>query len=145
MSALHPSYAITGESLELSAVVVPVISAEGLVPKHGAAGLGRLIGNKIGRHKAVEGPDGSLARTLPTTRGGRMLQLTSHRIMLVDPKTKVPEWQAPRTAVAGIKTSPRLQLMAKFRVVFADGSSFALLTMSGKTVRTLADRLGTAH
>jgi hypothetical protein len=75
-----------------------------------------------------------------------MLTVTDRRVLFLyaDPARKSARlfWQAPRSAVLQVERRPRLQVMAKFRMHFEDGSSVSMLTMRRRSIDSLAGVLG---
>jgi hypothetical protein len=145
-----------GEQLLDIAVIVPTKGAR-------SVGLGatRAVGEGIAGIGAVKGGPGSIANDFPPTQTGwyHLLCVTDRRVFLVltppghsearvakglSPPPRLA-WQAPRASVVGVEGRPRLQMMAKFRLHFVDGSSVSVLTMRKRTVESLAGVLGAAH
>ncbi|WP_031073124.1 hypothetical protein [Streptomyces sp. NRRL WC-3742] len=134
-----------GERLLDVATVTPVAGASGV-----GDGAGAAIGNKLARIGAVSGGHGSIASGFPASDGvptRRLLVVTDRRaaVVIVPIDIRKPSrlvWHAPRHLVQRVERRPRLQLMARFRLHFADGSAVALMTMRRRTVEALADQLG---
>ena len=137
-------YLEQGEQVLDIAFVVPTRGA------HGAgAGLARAVGEQVGQIGAVTGEKGSIADGFPhhlPQASTRLLCATDKRLLflLADPaRTKAQAtWQVPRDWVRGVQRLPRLQLMARFRVHFTDGSSVSVLTTRRGTIDSLAGCLG---
>ncbi|MFJ9695595.1 hypothetical protein [Kitasatospora sp. NPDC101183] len=134
-----------GERLLDIATVTPVAGSSGV--GHGA---GAGIGNRLARIGAVSGGQGSIASGFPGSDGlptRRLLVVTDRRtaVVVVPVDIRNPGrlvWQASRDAVQRVERRPRTQMMARFRLHFADGSAVALMTMRRRTVEALADQLG---
>lgn len=126
------------------AIVQPTLGASG-----GGFGLTAAVATAVARAGAVTGAPGSIADSfpsaLPYARRG-LICVTDRRVLFVleDPTRKAPKllWQAPRSYVIGVERRPRLQVMAKFRLHFVDGSSASLLTMRRRSIESLASVLG---
>jgi hypothetical protein len=130
-----------GEHLLDIAVVQPLRGA-------GGVGVAGVIGSAIASVGAVKGGKGSIADTFPhdLPLGTSMLTVTDSRVLFLyaDPARKSAQllWQAPRSAVLDVERRPRLQVMAKFRLHFQDGSSVSLLTMRRRSIDSVATALG---
>lgn len=136
---VHP-FLQEGEQIETAENVVCVATGRGVV--RGPSGF---IGDRLGRMGAVSGEPGSIARSIPYHDGGIMLGVTDRRVGLWSgPAMGEPAelWSAPRDVVARVERRPRRQMLARFRLHFADGSSTAFLTPRRATVDRLADLLG---
>ena len=101
--------------------------------------LANALMNQVG---AQGGKAGSIASQLPGTSGALLLRVTDQRVGLVKPLDGTPVWEVPRTWVARIERRPRLQLMARFRVHYADGSWLAFLTMRRRNIERFRALLG---
>jgi len=134
-----------GEQLIDVAVVQPLRGAGGGV------GVTGVIGSAIASIGAVKGGQGTIADGFPHDLpvGTSMLTVTDRRVLLLytGPARKSAQlfWQAPRSAVLGIEPRPRLQVMAKFRLHFEDGSSVSILTMRRRSIDSLTSVLGSAQ
>lgn len=147
--SLHERSALAGlaptEQLLAHGVVVPAKSAKGV--KLNVHGHGR-VGGQLGDHLmqnigAVSGGAGSVAAQLPPTGSGALLlRITDQRVGLVRPADGAPVWEVPRAWVARVERRPRLQLMARFRVHYSDGSWLAFLTMRRRTIEEFRGLLG---
>lgn len=122
-----------GEQLLAHGVVVPVKSAEGVKIKHGKAG-GMLGDHLMHRYGAEAGGAQSIAAAMPPTSGALLMRVTDQRVGLVGVQDGAPVWEVPRTWVARVERRPRLQLMARFRVHYADGSWLAFFTARRRTI-----------
>jgi hypothetical protein len=117
-----------GEQLLDIAVVQPLRGA-------GGVGVTGVIGSAIASIGAVKGGTGTIADGFPhdLPLGTNMLTVTDRRVLFLyaDPARKSAQllWQSPRSAVLDVERRPRLQVMAKFRMHFQDGSSVSVLTM----------------
>ena len=140
MSALRERSALSrlaaGERLLGYGTVVPARSAKGVGV--GAAVAGRLV-NTVG---AQSGGAGSIASGLPRTSGALLLRVTDQRVGLVQPLDGTPVWEVPRAWVTRVERRPRTQLMARFRLHYADGSWLAFLTMRRRTIDEFHSLLG---
>ncbi|MEV6118316.1 hypothetical protein AB0L59_39070 [Streptomyces sp. NPDC052109] len=140
MSALHERSAVTqlaaGERLLAYGNVVPARGARGF--GIGGAVAGQLV-NAVG---SQSGGAGSIASGMPRTSGALLLRVTDQRVGLVRPLDGTPVWEVPRTWVARIERRPRTQLMARFRVHYADGSWLAFLTMRRRTIERFRSLIG---
>jgi len=132
-----------GERSLAIARVVPARSARGA---GGGVGLAAGIGNKISQAGAVAGGAGSMADSFPhhlSQLATQLLTVTDQRLLFLlggrGRQDAELVWSAPRSAIAGVERRPRLQIMARFRLHFTDGSSVALLTTRGRTIDSLAD------
>jgi hypothetical protein len=122
-------------------------------PLRGAGGVGvtGLVGSAIASIGAVKGGKGTIADGFPHDLpvGTNLLTVTDRRVLLLyaGPARKSAQlfWQAPRSAVLDVERRPRLQVMAKFRLHFEDGSSVSILTMRRRSVDSLANVLGSAR
>jgi hypothetical protein len=131
-----------------------ILDVASIVPARGARGVGlgasRAAGEAIAQAGAVKGGQGSIADSFPhglPQAWTRLLCATDRRLLflLVSPGTHREAqviWQVPRSAVVGVERRPRLQLMARFRLHFTDGSSAAVMTFRRRTIDSLAGALG---
>ncbi len=127
-----------GERLLTYASVVPAKSAKGV-----GVNIGGVVANQVmGRVGASGGAQGSVASQMPRTSGALLLRVTDQRVGLVKPLDGTPVWEVPRSWVARVERRPRLQLMARFRVHYADGSWLAFLTFRRRTVEGFRAVLG---
>lgn len=127
-----------GEQLLAYASVVPAASAKGV-----SVNLGGVLANDLmNRVGARGGVRGSIASQMPSTSGALLLRVTDQRVGLVKPLDGTPVWEVPRTWVARVERRPRLQLMARFRVHYADGSWLAFLTMRRRNIERFRSLLG---
>ncbi len=130
-----------GEKLLDIAVVQPLRGA-------GGVGVTGLIGSAIASIGAVKGGKGTIADGFPHDLpvGTNMLTVTDRRVLLLNagPARKSAKlfWQSPRSAVLQVERRPRLQVMAKFRLRFEDGSAVSILTMRRGKIDSLAGFLG---
>ncbi|MER6355027.1 hypothetical protein ABT186_25240 [Streptomyces sp. NPDC001634] len=133
-----------GEQLLTFGIVVPVKSAKGIkVSFHGHGKLGGHVGDYLMHNiGAASGGAGSIASGMPQTSGALLLRVTDQRVGLVRHLDGTPVWEVPRTWVARVERRPRLQLMARFRLHYADGSWLAFLTMRRRTIETFKGVLG---
>ncbi len=133
-----------GEQLLDIAVVQPLRGA-------GGVGVTGLVGSAIASLGAVKGGKGTIADGFPHDLpvGTNMLTVTDRRVLLLyaGPARKAAQlfWQLPRSAVLQVERRPRLQVMAKFRLHFEDGSSVSILTMRRRSIDSLAGALGSAR
>lgn len=131
-----------GEQLLDIAVVQPLRGASGGV------GVTGVIGSAIASVGAVKGGKGTIADSFPhdLPLGTNMLTVTDRRVLFLytdaTRKTARPLWGVPRSAVLGVERRPRLQVMAKFRLHFEDGSSVSILTMRRRSIDSLSSVLG---
>ncbi|MGH4033479.1 hypothetical protein ACQB60_31610 [Actinomycetota bacterium Odt1-20B] len=133
-----------GEQLLSYGIVVPVKSAQGVKLKHGKLG-GQLGDHLMHRYGAQSGDAQSIAAAMPPTSGALLLRVTDQRVGLVKHLDGTPVWEVPRAWVAHVERRPRLQLMARFRVHYADGSWLAFLTARRRTIEAFATALTPAH
>jgi len=131
-----------GESLLDAAVIQPTAGVQ-------ADGVYGPVATRIARTGAVRGGDRSMARGFPIVSSATeqmVLGVTDRRVTVqlvpVDRSGAQPLWVLPRSAVVGVERRRRSQLMAKFRLHFADGSSVSIMTMRRGTIESLADHLG---
>jgi hypothetical protein len=133
--------------------VVPVRGGSGLrLPAAGvgpnvAAGLGGMAGNRLAQIGAVSGGKGSIADTFPHhLPPGKVLCATDQRLLflLSNPARTTTQlvWELPKELVRGVERRPRLQLLARFRLHFTDGSSVAVMTPHRRDIESLAASLG---
>ncbi|MFI0262288.1 hypothetical protein ACH4OW_24975 [Streptomyces sp. NPDC017056] len=134
----------TGERLLDIAPVVPVSGVKGV---GGVPGAG--VGNALARVGGVGGNAEGLARQLPTESPAgfirKLLWVSDARVGLTaaDPHGNGQLlWAVSREQVAAVRRSPRLQLMARFRLHFADGSFLAFMTMRRRNTEALAGAVG---
>jgi hypothetical protein len=133
-----------GEQLLTFAIVVPAKSARGVkvnLPLTGRLGgyLGDHLMHTIG---AESGGTGSIASGMPRTSGALLMRVTDRRVGLLHHQNGTPVWEIPRTWVARVERRPRLQLMARFRMHYADGSWLAFLTLSRRATERFKAVLG---
>jgi hypothetical protein len=131
-----------GEQALVAEVVVPASGAKGA-----GVGIGAAIGNVLARRGSVDGEPGTRAADLPRpATDAALLVLTDRRVGLWPDLSAgghaEPVWTLPRGEVAGIEPRPRAQLLARFRLRFADGSALAYMTMRRAAVDRLAGELG---
>ncbi|MFJ3337171.1 hypothetical protein [Streptomyces sp. NPDC086766] len=133
-----------GEQLRTYAVVIPAKSAKGMKMRvHGFGRLGGELGDYLMQNVGAQsGGHGSVAAGVPGTSGALLLRVTDQRVGLVHPLDGTPVWEVPRAWVARVERRPRLQLMARFRLHFADGSWLALLTMRRRTIERFRSVIG---
>jgi hypothetical protein len=129
-----------GEQLLAYGIVVPVKSAEGVKIKHGKIG-GMLGDHLMHRYGAQSGGARSIAAAMPATSGALLMRVTDQRVGLVRHLDGTPVWEVPRTWAAHVERRPRLQLMARFRVHYADGTWLAFLTARRRTIEAFATAL----
>ncbi|MGW3205677.1 hypothetical protein [Streptomyces sp. NPDC001135] len=127
-----------GERLLGYGTVVPAKSAKGIGPTIGRS-LGNDLVNSVG---AQSGGAGSIAAQMPHTSGALLLRVTDQRIGLVQPLDGTPVWEVPRAWVTRVERRPRTQLMARFRLHYADGSWLAFLTMRRRTIEEFRSLIG---
>ncbi|MGF1429502.1 hypothetical protein [Kitasatospora sp. LaBMicrA B282] len=137
---LHP-----GERLLDVAAGYPVAGATGV--GHGPSAR---VGNAISRIGAVSGGQTSLAAGFPVRipESQKLLAVTDRRVLYVGGKAdfRTPgriAWELPREFVTRVERRPRTQLMARFRLHFADGSAVSILTLRRAAIETLAAALAT--
>ncbi|MEW2391691.1 hypothetical protein AB0933_25390 [Streptomyces venezuelae] len=131
------------EQLLTYGIVVPVKSAEGVKIKHGR--IGGMLGDQLmQRYGAQSGGARSIAAAMPPTSGALLMRVTDQRVGLVRHLDGTPVWEVPRTWVAHVERRPRLQLMARFRVHYADGSWLAFLTARRRTIESFTTALSNA-
>jgi hypothetical protein len=134
-----------GEQLLDIAVVQPLRGASGGV------GVTGVIGSAIASVGAVKGGKGTIADSFPhdLPLGTNMLTVTDRRVLFLYTgaarNTAQPLWGVPRSAVLGVERRPRLQVMAKFRLHFEDGSSVSILTMRRRSIDSLTAVIGSAR
>jgi hypothetical protein len=133
-----------GEQLQTFGVVVPAKSAKGVkLDIHGHGRLGGQFGDYLAHNVgARSGGAGSIAAGMPPSSGALLLRVTDQRVGLVHPLEGTPVWEVPRTWVARVERRPRLQLMARFRLHYADGSWLAFLTMRRRTLERFQTWIG---
>ena len=143
-----------GEQLLDVAVIYPTRGLQAV----GISAVTRAAAEAIAEIGAVKGQTGSIAHTFPTSRPGYIntLAVTDKRVLILRTQpghsaarvakglTMKPEviWQVPRSYVTGVESRPRLQLLAKFRLHFADSSSVSVMTLRRRTIEALAMVLG---
>jgi hypothetical protein len=125
-----------GERLLGYGSVVPAKSAKGIGV---GASLGTDLVNAFGAESAAAG---SIAAQMPYTSGALLLRVTDQRVGLVQPLDGTPVWEVPRAWVARVERRPRTQLMARFRLHYADGSWLAFLTMRRRTIEQFRSLIG---
>lgn len=140
MSALRERSALSqlapGEQLLGYGSVVPAKSAKGI-------GIGGIIANQLVNNiGARSGQGGSIAAGMPRTSGALLLRVTDQRVGLVRPLDGTPVWEVPRAWVVRVERRPRTQLMARFRLHYADGSWLAFLTMRRRTLEQFRALIG---
>ncbi|MEU1625291.1 hypothetical protein ABZ746_08140 [Streptomyces sp. NPDC020096] len=128
----------SGEQLLSYALVVPVKNARGV-----SVNIGGVIGNALMQNVGAQnGGYGSIAASCPDISRGLVMRVTDQRVGLVNSLTQTPVWEIPRTWVTRIERRPRLQLMARFRVHYADGSWLAFMTFRRQSIEGLRAVLG---
>ncbi|MDI5966825.1 hypothetical protein POF50_031930 [Streptomyces sp. SL13] len=134
-----------GERLLVHEVVVVAKGAKGAFTVH-APGMRPLtagVRREIMDIGSSTGGWNSIAGQMPATGGSALvMRVTDQRLGLVTVKEGSPVWEVPRSWAARIERRPRLQLMARFRVHFVDGSWAAFYTVRRRTVRAFAAELG---
>ncbi|MET9384605.1 hypothetical protein ABZY09_26955 [Streptomyces sp. NPDC002928] len=146
--SLHERSALSqlapGEQLQTYGIVVPVKSAKGVkVSFHGHGRIGGELGDRLVHDiGAASAGAGSIASGLPPTSGALLLRITDQRVGLVRHTDGAPVWEVPRTWTARVERRPRLQLMARFRLHYADGSWLAFLTTRRRTIETFQQHIG---
>ncbi|MGW0765492.1 hypothetical protein [Streptomyces sp. NPDC002676] len=118
--------------------VVPAKSAKGVSVNIGGSLANQLMGS-VG---AQSGAAGSIAAQMPHTSGALLLRVTDQRVGLVRPLDGTPVWEVPRAWVTRVERRPRTQLMARFRLHYADGSWLAFLTMRRRTIEQFRSLIG---
>ena len=139
------------ETLHFATIVVAVRYASGT----GTSAMTTAVGSRLGRIGAVHGDATSLAAGIPAppTPGikASWLLATDRRVALASlfrppgqPKAHQPGgprawlyWEVPPAAIVRVEKRPRLQLMARFRLHFADGSNAAFMTRRAGDVQAL--------
>ena len=110
----------------------------------GAGGVGYALGDIAARALGRRGPDTSVAQTLPNVRLSG-LWVTPTRVALVTELVRPHvAWAVDRTEVAGVRKSPRLQVLAKFSLLFTDSSKATFMVSSKAAALILRDSLGAA-
>jgi hypothetical protein len=120
-----------GERERILALVVPVAGVQD-------AG----IGGGLARMGALKGPQGSVARRFEKAPSAYLL-VTDRRLALIrvaGPKDGFTA-ELPRSQVVRVEKRPRTQVLARFRMHFADGSSADFMTFRAATVRRLQAEL----
>ncbi|MGV4983196.1 hypothetical protein ACWC0C_09695 [Streptomyces sp. NPDC001709] len=142
MSALRERSALSqlapGEQLLGYGSVVPARSAKGV----GFGVSGAIANDLVNSVGAQSGGAGSIAAGMPRTSGALLLRVTDQRVGLVQPLDGTPVWEVPRAWVTRVERRPRTQLMARFRVHYADGSWLAFLTMRRRTIEQFRSLIG---
>ena len=133
-----------GEQLLTYGVVVPAKSAKGVKASfHGYGRLGGQLDDYLTHNVgAASGGAGSIAAQMPGTSGALLMRVTDQRVGLVRHLDGTPVWEVPRTWVARVERRPRVQLMARFRLHYADGSWLAFFTMHRRTVEAFKGVIG---
>ncbi|WP_432028774.1 hypothetical protein [Streptomyces sp. 1222.5] len=112
-----------------------VVSAKGV-------GVGVVVANRLVNSVGAQaGEAGSIAAQMPRTSGALLLRVTDQRLGLVRPLDGTPVWEVQRAWVTRVERRPRTQLMARFRLHFADGSWLAFLTMR-RTIEQFRELIG---
>jgi hypothetical protein len=154
LASLVTPYLRQGERvLDIVMPVVPVRGASGSrLPAAGvgpnlAGGLGRATGNRLAQIGAVKGGKGSIADTFPHhLPPGKALCATDQRLLflLYSPARKSAQlvWELPRELVRGVERRPRVQMLARFRLHFTDGSSVAVMVHRRRSIDALQASLG---
>ena len=127
-----------------------LLVATNAVPAKGARGvsvnpIGAAIGNTIARAGSVKGEKDGIAAGIPSSGGSAViLAVTDGRVGIWKLDGSGELWSVDRTDVAGVEKTRRLQLLARYRLHFTDGSSAAVMTPSAKSIDALQDALGVA-
>jgi hypothetical protein len=143
------------EPLRYAAIVVAVRYASGT----GTGEVTTAIGSRLGRIGAVHGDKTSVASSIPAPPTPDLkaswLLVTDRRVALASVvrqpfhrKGQPPQplqaslyWEVPPARIVRVEKRPRLQLMARFRLHFSDGSNAAFMTRSASHVQELRDLL----
>jgi hypothetical protein len=143
------------ETPQFAAIVVAVRYASGVGPSK----MTTAVGSRLGRIGAVHGDATSLAAGIPAppTPGikASWLLATDRRVALASvfrqpgqgrPQPPQPlqawlYWEVPPAGIVRVEKRPRLQLMARFRLHFGDGSSAAFMTRRAGDVQNLRNAL----
>ena len=143
-----------GEQMLDAGVIYPTRGLEvvGMEP------LTKAAAEAIARVGAVKGMPGGFAESFPENKPGYIntMVLTDKRVLIVRTQPGHSEarvakgltmkptviWEVPRSHVSGIERRPRLQLLAKFRLHFIDGSSVSAMTVRRHTIDAFAQVLG---
>jgi hypothetical protein len=127
-----------GEHLLSYAIVVPVKNARGV-----SVNIGGMVGNALARNVGAQGGGhGSIAASCPDVSRGLVMRVTDQRVGLVNGVDGTPVWEIPRNWVVRVERRPRLQLMARFRVHYADGSWLAFMTFRRRNIESFRAVLG---
>jgi hypothetical protein len=127
-----------GESLEWANRVVLAKAAGGI----GLGGLLSGVAVALGRAGSVSGGPESIAGSIPK-QPRVALGVFTERIGLYSTVWSSELWSAPRSVVVRVERRPRLQLLARMRLHFSDGSWAAFLVPRRKTIDALAALLQT--
>lgn len=137
------------DPVEALATVVPVWTARSLhlprVPGLHATSVGRAAGlatEEVLRATGRSGRAGSTAMTLPPIRGSWLVVTASHLALVPGVVPAELAWTVTREEVAGAKPAPRIHLLHRFRLCFADGSSAAFLVLKRPAVNLFTTVLG---
>ena len=114
-------------------------------------GMAGAAGQAVVDRAAGKAGEGTIARAFPQRfppASTKLLCVTDRRLLFLfagpDRKRAELAWQAPRSAVLRVERRPRLQIMARLRLHFSDGSSLALMTMRRRSIDSLAATLTSA-
>ncbi|MDI2125477.1 hypothetical protein [Yinghuangia seranimata] len=135
------------EVLVAYGIAVPAKSAKGVRLNHfnpdGRGRRGAELGDRLMQSVgAVSGGAGSIAASMPETTGALLLRITDRRVGLVNHMNGTPVWEVPRGWVVRVERRPRLQVVARFRVHYADGSWLGFFTMRRRTIDEFQRHLG---
>jgi hypothetical protein len=147
-----------GEPLHFGAIVVTVAYGSGT----GNNAMTTAVGSRLGRLGSIRGGPSSVAASIPapptpgssaswlvvTDRRLAFATIGSQKVDQPAGQTRTPAllearlyWQGPLNWIVAVEKRPRMQLMARFRLRFADGSSAAFMTLRASDVRSLRECL----
>jgi len=107
---------------------------------HGHGKLGGALGDHL---MHTVGATSGGAGSMPQTSGSALvLRVTDQRVGLVGQRDGIPVWEVPRAWVVRVERRPRLQLLARFRLHYADGSWLAFMTARRRTVEGFQALIG---
>lgn len=93
--------------------------------------------------RTVTGTPGSVAAGFPRLPSPAIVMYVTAQELVATRGIDEPHivWRISVERVVGVRKSPRLQVMARFRITFDDGSSLVLLTLRARTVALIRDWL----
>jgi len=141
MDAFLPVWAAGGGQIGAGTTLASAGVAAGVataVP----VGIGEVGGTLLARVGARKGPKDGIAWQIPPLLTSHLY--VTHRAVAAVPlmgETVAIPWQIEASKITGVRKTPRIQMLRRFRLEFVDGSSAAFLTMGKQSIPILNDAL----